>query len=240
MRRRSQHTVSHRLAGWLMGALWWIPSVQTAASDVQSIPSLTDAARQFLAELSSSKARIIVDELDSRLRLPACGSTLEASLATGARPSGRTNVAVRCRTPRPWLVYVPATVHTVERVVVIKRALTRGTTLSAEDVDLAEREQGTAVNPSTLRRLEQALGQQLTRSVVEGTALTKDMVQPPLLVRRGAQVVIRARAEDFEVSMPGTALGDATEGARVRVKNLNSQRIVEGHVMTDGSVQVPM
>lgn len=238
--RFSPRSARRRQFGCLAGTVLCVASLQTAAGDIQNVASLTEAAHHFLAQVNGPKARISVDELDPRLRLPGCDLPLEASLATGARPSGRTNVAVRCRTPRPWLVYVPATVHTMEQIVVTKRALPRGATLTADDIELTEREQSVAATPSTLRRIEQAVGQQLTRSLNEGAPLTQDMVSPPLLVRRGTQVVIRARAADFEVSMPGTALGDAREGARVRVKNLNSQRIVEGHVMADGSVQVSM
>lgn len=226
--------------GCLAGPILSVTPIVATASDVQSVQSLADTARQFLATQAGARARIVVDELDPRLRLPSCTEGLEASFAAGARPVGRTNVAVRCRAPRPWLVYLPATVHGIEKIVVSKRPLTRGITLSADDIALAERESIGATSAATLRDLEQALGQQLTRNIVEGAALTVDMVSPPLLVRRGAQVVIRARAVDFDVSMPGTALGDGKEGARVRVKNLKSQRIVEGYVMADGSVQVPM
>lgn len=226
--------------GCFAGPLLWLLPLAAAASDVQSVQSLADAARQFLAEQAGSQARVVVDELDPRLRLPACTEALETSFAPGARPTGRTNVAVRCRAPRPWSVYLPATVHAIEKILVSKRPLIRGITLTADDIALVERESVGGVSAATLRTLEQALGQQLTRNVVEGTALTTDMVSPPLLVRRGAQVVIRARAADFEVSMPGTALGDGKEGGRVRVKNMKSQRIVEGYIMADGSVQVPM
>lgn len=218
----------------------WASPLAAAATDVHNVQSLADAARQFLAEQIGGQARIAVDELDPRLRLPACVEALEASFAAGARPTGRTNVAVRCRAPRPWLVYVPATIHSLDKVVVSKRPLTRGVTLTPDDIVLAERENVGGMSAATLRNFDQAVGQQLTRNVVEGAALTADMVSPPLLVRRGAHVVIRARAQDFEVSMPGTALSDAKEGGRVRVKNVNSQRIVEGYVMADGSVQVPM
>jgi flagella basal body P-ring formation protein FlgA len=63
---------------------------------------------------------------------------------------------------------------------------------------------------------------------------------PELLVKRGSQVILRAGAGMFEVNVVGKALSDAAEGERVRVKNVKSQRIVEGYVMADGSVQVPM
>lgn len=240
MRHSRQMTVRYVVQCASAGVVLLATASQAAVNDFQPIATLGDAARHYLAAHSGAGSRVSVDELDPRLRLPGCGVPLEASLATGARKTGRTNVAVRCRAPRPWLVYVPASVYTPERVLVTKRPLMRGTTLTVDDVELAERENLNATHTSTLRRLEQVVGLQVTRNLTEGATLTAEMVSPPLLVRRGAQVVIRARAHDFEVSMPGTALSDAHEGGRVRVKNLNSQRIVEGYVMTDGSVQVPM
>lgn len=240
VRHTSQMVVRYGVPSGITGVILWMISFSAMANEFQPVANLVDAARQFLAALGGNNSRVTVDELDPRLRLPTCDVPLEASLATGARKSGRTNVAVRCRSPRPWLVYVPASVHIPERVLVSKRALAKGTMLTAEDVELAERENFTAIGSSTLRRLDQAVGLQLTRNIAGGAMLTAETVSAPLLVRRGAQVVIRARAQEFEVSMPGTALGDAKAGNRVRVKNLNSQRIVEGYVMTDGSVQVPM
>lgn len=240
LRRTSHYVKSQGPLRYLAAALLWTSGFTAALADTQSVQSIAAAARQFLAQQSGNGARIAVDDLDARLRLPGCERTLEAAFAPGARPAGRTNVAVRCRGSRPWMVYVPATIHILERVVVARRSLPRGATLTPDDVAVQERESSGYTSTTTLRDVQHALGQQLTRALAEGAALTTDMLSPPLLVRRGAQVVIRAQAADFEVSMPGQALGDGREGGRVRVKNLKSQRIVEGYVMADGSVQVPM
>jgi flagella basal body P-ring formation protein FlgA len=51
-------------------------------------------------------------------------------------------------------------------------------------------------------------------------------------------VVLAARAGGLEVRAPGIALADAGAEQRVRVRNLNSLKIVEGVADTAGVVRV--
>ena len=71
-----------------------------------------------------------------------------------------------------------------------------------------------------------------------GRAVSADALDAPLLIHRGQNVVLAARAGGLEVRAPGIALADAGAEQRVRVRNLNSLKIVEGVADTAGVVRV--
>jgi flagella basal body P-ring formation protein FlgA len=57
-----------------------------------------------------------------------------------------------------------------------------------------------------------------------------------LFVRNGQKIVLLFRSETFVLGSDATALGDASEGATVRVRTL-SGKIVEGTAIAAGQVQ---
>ncbi len=81
-------------------------------------------------------------------------------------------------------------------------------------------------------------GRLTRRPIPEGTAVTADALDAALLIHRGQNVILAARAGGFEVRAPGMALADAAAEQRVRVRNLNSLKIVEGVADTAGVVRV--
>jgi flagella basal body P-ring formation protein FlgA len=73
-----------------------------------------------------------------------------------------------------------------------------------------------------------------------GTVIQKNHLRPLNIVKRGESIVLVASAGTMEVRMQGTAMSDASLGDRVRVKNLSSERVVEGVVDGPGVVRVTM
>ena len=80
----------------------------------------------------------------------------------------------------------------------------------------------------------------LRRPLAAGTPLTRQALAPPLVVRRGQQVVLLAETAGLQVRSSGTALADAARGERVRVKNSRSRRIVEGVAVDAATVRVDL
>lgn len=200
------------------------------------------AAAQTLLErqaLANSDNQVSVQQLDPRLQLRRCDSPLQAELAPGANNVGRTTIIVRCQRPVAWNVYVAATVHSKRSIVVAAHALTRGNILQASDLTVAITDLASAP-PRFLIDPQQAIGKALTRSLMAAAPLSVDFLAAPLLVKRGAQIMIRARLSELEIHTLGKALADGTEGALIKVQNIKTQRIIEGHVLADGSVLVPM
>ena len=232
-----------KLAPLLTGlSLILIQSTQAGgATAVQSQKAILEAARQFMetysANLHETPAEITMGRLDPRLQLAACEQPLETFLPTGGRTLGNTSVGVRSTRPKPWTLYVPATVNIYKQVVVATDALPRGTLLGRNQIKTAKRNlaklpQGYYVNPQEL------LGMKLKRNISGGLPLTPAMVEAPQVVKRGQRVRLIAKISGITVSMPGKALANASAGDHIQVKNLSSKRIVEGVVTASGEVKV--
>ncbi|WP_255722486.1 flagellar basal body P-ring formation chaperone FlgA [Ectothiorhodospira lacustris] len=183
--------------------------------------------------------RISRGSLDPRLRLRACDTTLETFLPAGARMTGHTTVGVRCTAPSPWSLFVPMQVVVRGEVVVLERALPRGTLLSQNDIRLELRDLGN-MHSGYLTDPAEVTNMVLRRALPAGTALSPQMVEPQRLVQRGQKVTLVAQNTDLSVRMEGQALADGAHGDRVQVRNLSSRRIVEGRVLSAGVVGVNM
>jgi flagella basal body P-ring formation protein FlgA len=70
--------------------------------------------------------------------------------------------------------------------------------------------------------------------------LTPAMLAAVPLVSRGQQVTLEAQTDGVHIRMGGEALAEAALGQRVRVKNLSSERVVEGVVRSDEVVEVSL
>ncbi len=183
--------------------------------------------------------RITAREPDPRLRLPACPSSLEATLPVsvgGLR--ARTVVQVACKAPSSrWTVLVPVALETDSPVLVAARGLSRGQVPRPGDVQVMTR---TLPGISTLyiSNLNEIHAQHLIRPVEAGQPLTRDALAADPVVRRGEAVTLIADLGGVEVRMPGRALADAQPGQPVRVQNVNSLKIVEGRADDEGMVRV--
>ena len=59
-------------------------------------------------------------------------------------------------------------------------------------------------------------------------------------MRKGDHVIISARSGTLSVKMPGEALSDGGLSEQIRVKNLNSNRIIKARVTAPGQVEVAL
>jgi flagella basal body P-ring formation protein FlgA len=64
------------------------------------------------------------------------------------------------------------------------------------------------------------------------------MVNKPVLIKRGSMVILIALVGSMEVTASGQAMQDGYEGQLIRVKNVNSNKIVLGKVIEENKVQV--
>jgi len=223
----------------LLLILYAAPSV---AEEIQSLESITAAVQVFLGGVRSDGGEpppITVGSLDSRLRLSACSTPLEVSLAPGARSTGRTVTVVRCSSPRPWSLYVPAKVVTLVPVIVAARPLLRDQLVTAADIIVEQRDAGDLPG-GYLTDPSQILGKVLNRPATTGAVLTHIQTQGVRIIHRGDRVTLVVQASGLIVRSAGVALADAGVGERVSVRNESSQRVVEGTVKTSGIVTMDL
>lgn len=240
MRYRRKH---NRRAWRLVACILLLASSVTAAHEPQQ--NILAAATRFM-EATAADAHgagfaisVTAGPLDDRLRLRACDEAPEAFTAPNTRTAGSTTVGVRCHGPVPWTLYVPVQVDVHGDVVVLSQPLPRGTVLQPSHLRLERQDVG-RLSGGYLANPEQARDMVLRRALQAGTVLTPQMVEPPRLVQRGQRVLLLAETGSVAVRVEAEALGDGALGDRVRVRNLSSQKIVEGQVLSRGVVGVSM
>jgi flagella basal body P-ring formation protein FlgA len=206
----------------------------------QSLPNIRSAAEAALRrQLDAGVTGVIFEAaaLDSRLRLAACPAplTINATLPRGTQ--SRVLVRVACKSDIYWNVNVPVDIHRKTDVLVMRRAVGRGENIAAGDVLVQSRVLPGLTSPYIARPADLA-GRLTRRPIPEGTAVTADALDAALLIHRGQSVILAARTGGVEVSAPGVALADAAAEQRVRVRNLNSLKVIEGVADTAGVVRV--
>lgn len=80
----------------------------------------------------------------------------------------------------------------------------------------------------------------LLRPTVLDQVLTPQHLEQAEVVRKGDHVVIIARSGSLSVRMPGEALSKGGLSEQIRVRNLNSKRVVKARVTGPGQVEVAM
>jgi len=188
---------------------------------------------------TEGRYEIEVNQLDPRMHMPMCDKELTATLESPATPIGRVTVKVRCDSSSPWTVFVPAQVRLFRDVVTTTRPLKRAGIIEPGDVMLRERDIS-LINQGYFTALDQAIGQKLTRPTVADQVLTLVHLEQAEVISKGDQVVITARSGTLSVRMPGEALSNGGLREQIRVKNLNSNRVIKAQVIAPGQVEVAM
>lgn len=241
--RAHRSTLRSRLGALLAVAVFLPKPALAQQQAVQPLESVS-AAAQAAAEQSllggddaPSGASVVVGQFDPRLRLPACDTPLEGFVPGSMQ--GRTNVTVgvRCTGATPWTVYVPVRVSAPRPVVVLTRPVPRGAPLTAQDIDVELREVG-GLGSGYFEDPAAVLGKVLTRPGSPGQVVVPTLVAGAVAVKRGQQVTLTANSGGILVRMEGTALADGSIGDRLKVKNNSSARVIEGTVLSDGSVEI--
>ena len=233
-------TLSLVLAG--IGLLGWVsPShAQVGETPIQSLAAVRTAAESALRrQIEPAAAGVILEaaNLDARLRLAACPAPLAVDVALPRGTQSRVLARVACKNTVSWTLNVPVDIHRKADVLVMRRAVARGENIAVGDVIVQSRVLPGLTSPY-VSRPEDLAGRLTRRPIPEGTAVTADALDAPLLIHRGQSVVLTARAGGLEVRAPGMAMADAAAEQRVRVRNLNSLKIVEGIADTAGVVRV--
>jgi flagella basal body P-ring formation protein FlgA len=209
-------------------------------SGLQSLEAVARAAEASLrSTLGPGYAEIELEAapIDPRMRLPACAGKLDSRSAMPRGSQSRAIVRVACTQGTPWTLNVPVEIRRRTDVLVMKRAAARGETLSAADVTVQSRVLP-GLESQYVGSAAELAGRLTRRPIPSGTALTADALAAALLIHRGQGVTLAASHSGIEVRAPGVALADASANQRVRVRNLNSLKIVEGVADSEGVVRI--
>lgn len=235
---------------WPVLARWLVRSALLAAAAAQASPAppaaepaeaIRAAVQAFVrAQLPSdaARARIEVQGPAAGLRFPRCAELRTRYFGT-PDPYGAQTVEVRCTGPNPWVLYVPVRVDLPQTVLVARRALEAGHTLTADDLSVVERSRS-SLPPGAEADIDQVVGQVLRFSVAAGQPIVQGMLTGPLRVRSGQSVDLVAIGPGVRLVALGQAMADGRVGQPVLVRNVQSGRVVTGVVNARGEVVVQL
>jgi len=242
MKRTTEYRRIPTIARGLVFALALVSGGPCAfAQDVTPLATIRSTAESYVRSLIPSGAgesTITAGQLDSRLRLASCAAKdLTASLPTGMTLQARSLVGVTCAGPVHWTVFVPVTVASKIKVLVLTHPVNRDARLTAADVSVETR---TTSGPGNayLTSAAELGGRTVRRPLAAGTTLSVDMFTADLVVRRGQTVTLVSTGGTVEVRAGGRAMTDGAAGARIQVQNLSSLRVVEGVIESADLVRV--
>jgi flagella basal body P-ring formation protein FlgA len=134
-------------------------------------------------------------------------------------------------------VFAVADVAAFEAVYFLRRPLSRGEVVSAEDL-ASERREVSLLPLGAITRAEDAIGKQAATALVAFVPLRHEQLQAPAVVRRGDVVTLLAESAGLRITVPGEVREDAARGGQVRVLNRSSQKEVVGRVVDGATVWV--
>ncbi len=210
------------------------------AAEFQSLQSIRMQAEDFIQQYPYETPylpQFEVNHLDNRLRIKACPNPLLFEFARHGKTSGNTALNVRCRPNSGWKLILPVRIDLYDDVLVATQSLHKGQIIGDQQVSL-KKKNISRLNNGYYSRGDSLSGLETKRNIKRGTILTPLSLQPQLLVKSGQQVTILLNYKGLQIKSSGRALKSARRGEIVKVRNNQSNRIVEGIVSGEAQVRI--
>jgi len=228
------------LSAALAACLFWLFPLSAQSAEIQSLASIELQAEEFIMGYpypSPYPPRFKLGKLDSRLRLKPCHERLSIDFTRREMVFGNTALLVRCPVKPGWKIHLPVSVEVFDDVLVAAKPLIKGQKIDEsaaafEKHNIARLKNGYFSRDSALGLLE------AKRNLVRGTVLTPANLKPLMLVRSGQRVTLVLDYNGLQIKSSGKALRSARMGELVKVRNSQSQKIVEGVVVGEGLVRI--
>lgn len=227
----------------ILGILLIFASAFLQAEQKQSLDLIKQKIERYvlneLADQHSDNIQVSAEKIDPRLNLKACeDAELEVFNPYKTPMINTSTLGIRCiEQDTHWTLYVPIRISLSKRVIAAKRALPKGTQITAADIvkvkmDVSHLKQG------YFTQKQDVVERVCKHNIPEGTAFNAFNLQSAVLIHKGEQVSIQAVNEMINVSMHGVALNDGALGDMIRVQNLSSKRVIEAQVSGTKQVRV--
>ena len=247
----SSMTLTRELLGLRLAAagvdfssvVWQIPAtmVITAASQTVSGDQLASVAKQAVMKQTAGYAGETVISLAASppdFLAPVGNLDYTVHIPGGVRFAGAfaANVTVAVEGRQFTTVPVKLEAKLYEQVVVAIRPIAAQEIIDAEDLRIERLDVSRLTGYMT--DIGKAAGMVSRRPIALGTPITGSMVAKPVLIKRGSLVTLISRVGGVEASAAAQALQDGVQNQIIRVKNMNTQKIVVAQVIDDSTVLV--
>lgn len=189
------------------------------------------------SRLPEAEIRFIPDSLPLPFTLPMGELSYEV---TPSNPnilgSSRMSIIFRIDDTVVKNMSVRGEVEAMAQIIVCTTSLKRGAILRPEDLTTALMDISDLDNPGFA--LHDLIGKKLQRSLRVGSAVLLSMVESLPIVRRGERVKIVVNSGPLHLSATGLAGSDGVLDEMIRVRNINSNKMVYCRVAAPGLVEV--
>lgn len=170
--------------------------------------------------------------------LPPCGQPLVVRQSGGGkRMAVRLRYEIGCPEAGGWTLAAAVKTSVTVPLLVSTGALERGQTIGPEDVTL--KEQSVPAGQERIYTVAQeVIGQTVKRRISAGQTLTASHIERPVIIARGDRVTLVINNRGIEARTIGEALKPGRKGETIRVRNISSQRTLDGLVEAPGVVRV--
>lgn len=228
----------------LQGVSWNIPPMISIAAAGQAISGETlrslaaEAIKRQLGAGGNADVTIAADGADRDVFVPLGQATFKVELPQGVRFGTPTtaNVVVSVEQKLYTTVSLRFNVKLYKNVLVAGRNIAVAEIIGTDNIRLERRDVSRA--SGYLTDTDKVLGLRTRRALPAGTVLSEAALEKPPILKQGAVVTILAKLGDITVSASGKALQAGSEGAVIRVQNLNSNKVVSARVLDEATVQV--
>jgi len=146
-------------------------------------------------------------------------------------------VEVYSRGRKEARVIISFRVRVIAPVPVTARAMESGEIIAASDLEERERELS-LVPESVFVRKDELIGLKVGRALPAGSFIRKEAVERPDLLKKGSQVVLRARVGSVEARTSVQAKDGGAAGEMVSVVNVASRKTIKARVVDEETVEV--
>jgi len=212
------------------------------SASLESHQNLKAAVHAFLTtQLEGNKVdfNIQIQNIDQRLKLRKCPVDIGIKLMQAHVKPGKNTLNVECNSDTPWRIFMRAQVKLFTHLVVSKRPLNRGHLIQENDIQLIRTEL-TGRQSVYLSRTDQAVGYIVNRRVKAGDIISVNNLSKPLLIKKGDAVTILAKNEGFQISMKGIAIMSGSYGDKIKVKNIKTNKAVQGIIIDAQTIEVAL
>ncbi|TWH45356.1 flagellar basal body P-ring formation chaperone FlgA [Sporomusa sp. KB1] len=224
----------------LSGIAWQLPPQLKVTALAQSISGqqLVEQAKQYLRACLTGEVMITSAGQPQDIQVPPGEIAFNMALPYGIRYNAPTNVSIDVQVAGRSFstAMLRFDIKKYQQVAIANRLLNANEPITADNIIFERRDIGRLV-PGYFTEVDKILGLPVKRQLAPGVVITENMLGQTVLIRRGKPVTITAKNGGIEVIVSGTALQDGSKGEFIRVKNINSQKVIICQVIDDTTVR---
>ena len=217
----------------------------SAYGNTQDLAAVEHVVVDFIKQQHPPDTTLNVElqRLDQRLKLSACEKDLMVSWSPGSKEIGRTTVSVGCTAPKPWRIFVRASVEKESLTWVLNAAVRKGEVLtkqlvSQQSVMLGKDGHFGLPLGVPITDIEPWIGHVFVRAVQAGRIIGDHSLKLPNLVTKGDPVSIIYKSSQLAIRAKGVALESGALQQKISVKNSVSNKIIDAIVIGRSNVSI--